>query len=189
MATKYGRMVTNLEWLTHNITLPFGHMVLQNHVTNWKRCISTTTLPMASKPDRMVTNLERLIPIILLYLLLTWSCEIMWQIKNISPLPQCLCPPNLTRWWLTLKGFFPYCYSTLWSCGPAKLRDKVKSFYLNYRRVYGHQACRMVTNHQGLQPMLLYPSVALSCKISPLPRSLWPPNLAGMWLTMMGTHP
>ena len=31
-----------------------------------------------------------------------WSCEIMWQIKNISLLPQSLWPPNLSGWWLTM---------------------------------------------------------------------------------------
>ena len=118
MATKYGRMVTNLERLTHNITLPFGHMVLQDHLTNWKRCISTTTLLMASKLDRMVTNLERLIPKILLYLLLTWSCEIMWQIKNIvsTTVPM---PTKLDKMVTNLEGLLPVLLLhplVMWSC-------------------------------------------------------------------------
>ena len=31
------------------------------------------------------------------------SCEIKWQIKNISPLPHCLWPPNLTEWWIAMS--------------------------------------------------------------------------------------
>ena len=35
MATKLGRMVTNLEWvLPINVTLLFGLVILRNHLTN-----------------------------------------------------------------------------------------------------------------------------------------------------------
>ena len=35
MVTKLGRLVTNLEAaFTHNVTLPFGQVVLQDHLTN-----------------------------------------------------------------------------------------------------------------------------------------------------------
>ena len=38
--------------------------------------------------------------------LITWSCEIIWQFKIIiSPLPQCLWPPNLANCKLTMRGF------------------------------------------------------------------------------------
>ena len=39
--------------------------------------------------------------------------------KNISPLPQCLWPPNLAVWWLTIQVFLPIkSYDSLitWSC-------------------------------------------------------------------------
>ena len=46
-----------------------------------------------------VTNLEQLLPIMLLYPLVTWPFEITWQtINTISPLPQCLWQPNLAGW-------------------------------------------------------------------------------------------
>ena len=69
----------------------------QNHVTNWIYCISTTTMPIANQLGRIMTILERLLPIMLLYALVTPFCETTWQSKNIiSALPQCLWPPNLT---------------------------------------------------------------------------------------------
>ena len=56
--------------------------------------------------------------------LITWFYEITWQTKTIiSPLPQNLWPPNLTGWWLTLRGSYPWCYSTLWSRGFVRSRD------------------------------------------------------------------
>ena len=35
--------------------------------------------------------------------LIMWSCWITWQSKNIFLLPQYLWPPNMARWWLTVK--------------------------------------------------------------------------------------
>ena len=55
--------------------------------------------------------------------LITWSWEIKWRPKiNISPLPQCLWPPNLTGWWLTSK------YSYLKQNMKFESRDLGKSF-------------------------------------------------------------
>ena len=44
-----------LHWLapTHKNTQPFGHLVLQDHVTNQNRDISATTVPMATKTGFM----------------------------------------------------------------------------------------------------------------------------------------
>ena len=95
---------------------------------------------MAIELGRMVTNLERLQQIMLLYPLVTWSCEITWQTKIItSPLPQYLWPPNLAEWWLTFRSSYPWCYYTLWSHGLVSSRDKLKQLYLDYHSAYGHQ--------------------------------------------------
>ena len=150
---------------------------------------------MASNLGRTVTNLEGLLPIMILYLLVTWFCEIKGQTKNIYPYS--LWPPNLAGWWLILSSFYP-CYSTLWSRGPARLRDKLKLLYLHYHNAYSHlihQLGRMVINPHGLLPLLLYHLLTWSCEIkwqtktiSSLPRCLWLPNLARVWLSIRKSH-
>ena len=58
---------------------------------------------MATKLGRMVACLDRFLTIMSSSILVTWYCKIMWQNKKIiSPIPQCIWPPNLTLWWLTL---------------------------------------------------------------------------------------
>ena len=49
-------------------------MVLQDHVTNKNHYISNNTVPMATKPGRVVTYIKWLQPIDLLDPLVTWSC-------------------------------------------------------------------------------------------------------------------
>ena len=46
------RQDDKLHWLapTHEVTQPFGHLVLQDHVTNQNHYISAKTVPMATKP-------------------------------------------------------------------------------------------------------------------------------------------
>ena len=61
----------------------------QDHVTNGKHRPSTTRVPMATKLGRMITYLDGLLPIKSHDPLITCSCKI------ISPIPQCLWPPNL----------------------------------------------------------------------------------------------
>ena len=48
---------------------------------------------MVKKLDRVMTELE-LLPIKSRDPLFTWSCEITRQIKNISPLSQCIWPSS-----------------------------------------------------------------------------------------------
>ena len=129
---------------SHNVTIPFGHVVLRDHATNWNH-MTTTTVPMATTLGRMVTNLKWILPIMLtlpfgpvvfqrsceklkplylhyhsvcghqtwflpimlLYPLVTWSCETTRQTEIIWPLPQCLRPPNLAGWWLVFRGSYP----------------------------------------------------------------------------------
>ena len=104
---------------------------------------------MHIKLGRMMTNLEGLLPMMLLYSLITWSCEIIWQSKVI----------NMSTTTVRIETKFG----------------------------------RMVNNIQRFLPiMLLYFLVAWSCKIggeiktSALPSCLWPPKLAGVWLTVRG---
>ena len=95
------------------------------YVTNLNYFVSTTTVPMATNFYSIVTNFEQLLAMFLhplVYPLVTWSCKIIWQIKNIfSLLPQCLWPPQclwLTlhqtgQGWLTMRGFCPQSHMNL----------------------------------------------------------------------------
>ena len=71
-------------------------MVTWGHVTNWKQYISSTT--MAIKLGNVVTYLEGLLFEKLNYPLITWFCEITWQIKNTSILLQCVKSTNVPAW-------------------------------------------------------------------------------------------
>ena len=54
---------TDLPWATptHKITWLFGHLVFQDHVTNWNHYIATITVSVGTKLGRMLTYLERLL--------------------------------------------------------------------------------------------------------------------------------
>ena len=61
------------------------------------------------------------------------------QTKNIvSPLPECLWPPNPTGLQLTVIGSCSYSHMTLWSRVPGRSRNKPKSLYLSFQSPYGH---------------------------------------------------
>ena len=55
----------DLTWLifTHKVKWPYNHVVLQDHVTNEKRYISSTTMPMTTTLGRMMAYLDWLLPI------------------------------------------------------------------------------------------------------------------------------
>ena len=56
---------------------------------------------MTTKLGKMVTYLEGLLPIKLNDALIMWSSKITWKTKTIiSPIPQCLWPPNLAGQYL-----------------------------------------------------------------------------------------
>ena len=117
MATKLARMVT---WMTFNHKVKqcsdHVHVVLQSHVTNENHYISTVWVPMATKLGRIVTYLDGLPSIKLPGFLIMWFYEITWQTKTIiSPLQQCLWPPNLGGWWLTLMDSHLESHMTLLS--------------------------------------------------------------------------
>ena len=87
-------------------TQPFGRVDSQVHETNQNHYISTFTVAVATKLGRMVTYLVGLLPI------KSNGTLITWQIRIISPLPQCLWPPNFGSRWLTLRGSYPASHMT-----------------------------------------------------------------------------
>ena len=98
-------------------------------------------ISMAIKLGRMVTCHEGLLAIKSHDILIKWSYyKVISQTKIIiSSIPQCLWPPNMAGWWVTLSGFHPYSYSTQWQRSLARSRDKLKPLYLHYYSPYSHQ--------------------------------------------------
>ena len=157
-------------------------MVFARSCNKLKNNISTTTV---LKRDSMVTNLERLQRIMLLYPLVTWYCKITWQMKTIlSPLPRYVRSPNLVEWRLTVSVLYPSFYSTLWSRGLPKLYDKLKK-YLHYHDAYDHQiqqGCHLPwggSTHKVTWP--LDHETNQNHYIST--------TLVVVWLTIRGSHP
>ena len=78
----------------------FDEVVLQDHMTNQHHYIYTTTVPMTTKFDRVVTYYEEVQLTKLFDPSNTWFCEItwqIWQIKNfISLLALSQWPPTFT---------------------------------------------------------------------------------------------
>ena len=115
--TKLGRMVTlqryDVTWGEALIKLYDNTNTFSWEFTWQTKKISTIKMYMAAKHYRMVTNLEGLLPMVLLDPLITWSCGITWQTKTIFPLPQCLWPQNLIRWWLSSSVFYLFSHITI----------------------------------------------------------------------------
>ena len=57
----------------------------------------------------------------------------------LSLLPQNLQPPNLVGWWLKLRTPTLPSYMSLWSCGLAMSRKKIKLLRLHFHRTNEHQ--------------------------------------------------
>ena len=106
IATKLGRMVLDqmvLWWrdllrLRDKLKPPY----LQYHIACGHQTLWEGDLPGAD-PSIELRN-----PLVM------WSCKIKWQTKTIiSPQPQHLWSPNLTGWWITLKGSYPFSHMSL----------------------------------------------------------------------------
>ena len=116
-----------------------------------QKYIPTTGMPTATKLGRAVTYRKEIPPKKSRDPLIPWSYEIAWQIKNISPLPQCPWPPNLTGWSRTLRGSYPLSQMTLQSCGLVRSHDKLRT-YLHYLNAYSHQTWQGVDIKDGDLP-------------------------------------
>ena len=72
--------------------------------------------------------------------LVSWSCEVTWNILDVvSLLPQGLWTLNLVKWWFNLRNLSPFIHTTLWTSGRVRSCDELKRFYINYRNTSGHQ--------------------------------------------------
>ena len=121
---------------------------LITHVTNREYCISTTAMPTATKFGRVLTHHKGL-PLIN-------TDEIMWRPKNIiSPLTECLWPPNLAGWWPNLIRFYTLTcyiliiYSTLWSSDLTRSPDNLNHIFTTTVPM-ASKLDRIVTYHERL---------------------------------------
>ena len=88
-----------------------------------KHCLFTTTMLMATKRGRMMTYLERLLPIKSNGHINTWSCNITWQTKIIIySLTQCLWQSILAGWGYTIRSFHSWSHQIFWSRDCARSR-------------------------------------------------------------------
>ena len=131
---------------------------------------------MVMKPGKMMTCLEGLLLIKSNEPLITCSCEITWQTKIIiSPLWQCLWPPNVEVWWLTLRGSYPQSHMIIWW-------QVLWNHYISNTTIHmATKLDRMVTYLKGFLPMSDASWVTWSCEItwkikniSPIPQCFWP---------------
>ena len=87
--------------LSHDVTLPFNHLIMRGHMTNWKFNISSSEWFMIPKVCMLVVCNEG-------NSLTTPSCKITWQTNDeISSLSQCLWASNVGGWWLIMKRTHP----------------------------------------------------------------------------------
>lgn len=145
-----------LTWKLRYHLKKWGSTILQDHVTNWKHYIPTTTMLMATKAWRMVTNFKWLLSIKPHDHALTWFCEITWKTKIIiypnklgkvetynGELPSMKSPFKVT-WniksvvfllpfvvYIPLTSLYPWSHTTLWILGHVRSHNKLKT-YLNY---------------------------------------------------------
>ena len=95
MTTKQGRMVAHLD----------GLLLMKSHDPL-----------MAMTFGSILTYLKRLLTVKSHNALIMWSYKVTWQTKIIvSLLPECLRPPNLAGWLVTLMGCYLLSHMTLWS--------------------------------------------------------------------------
>ena len=83
---------------------------------------------------------------------IAWSFKTMWQSKTfISPLSQCLWPPNVEGLLRTLRNYDLFIHITFYSSGVAGSSENLKA-YLNYHNTYHNtqwskHLTRLVTYH------------------------------------------
>ena len=91
---------------THKVSWPYNH-ILQDYMTG-ENHIATTTVSVATKFGRVKMYNEELLSIKSQVPLITWSCKVTQKIRSIISLAlQSLWPPNLARWWFTMRSFIP----------------------------------------------------------------------------------
>ena len=127
----------------------------------------------------MVTNLERLLPIMLLYLLVTWSCEITGRTKNISNTTM----PTTIKLGRGMTYHERFTHNAAWPLNTCLTgsRDKLKPLFRHYRNAFGHKTWQGddLTWTSNNHIITWSYEIIWQTKIAyPLPQCLRLPNLA-----------
>ena len=133
---------------TQNFTWSFNHVAFWDDVTNHNCYNLTTTVPLATKLDRMVIYLEGLLILFIkpFNALITWSYKVTRQTKIIIfPLPEIQWRPNLQDdnlpWWAaTNKDTRPSC-------------DKLNRYICNVTVFIANKFSRMASFLKWLLPI------------------------------------
>ena len=166
-------MVNLLWWApTHRGTWTFYHVVFQDHLTNE----NLLYLHYQSAYGHRIWQNSNL----------HWRAhthdEITWQTKSIiTPIPQCIWPPNLVEW-RALDHLI------IWSCLITWQSKNGISLLLQYLWPPNLARAPLIK--------LLYPSITWIYRVtwhvkylSPLTLDQWLPNMARWWFTVTGFHP
>ena len=109
--------------------------------------IDKTARPMTTKLSIVVSYVDGKPCMKLHDPLITYTCEVMWQIKNkIFPLLQGLWPPNLARWWWVIVGItLQWSCMTHWSLVYLRSCHKLKIKYLLFSKCMATKLGRAMT--------------------------------------------
>ena len=179
----------DLPWLlfAHKIIWRYNHVVLWDHMTNLKHCVSTTIMLMATKYGWVMTYLAWRLPMKSHDHIIRWSCKIIWQTRIIMyRLTQCLWLSTLAGWRYTIRSFLPFTRSF----NHVVLKGQVNHFSCCVTTVTRPMCTRLggkvVTWYKELQPIKSHNPLSTCSrdkfyKISTLLQYPWLPNPAG-WL-------
>ena len=135
MATKLGRMVTySVKLPTINSFTLWSHGLARSY-DKQKSLYIQKQCDYGCKLGRMITYLDKFLPIQLHYPLITWSYKTTWQTKTIiSPLTVSMATKiaRMVIYLVRLLIIKPY------KTGLVRLRDK-NHLYLYYKSAYGKQ--------------------------------------------------
>ena len=74
----------------YKVIQSFSHMVLQGPLTNKNNYVSIIRVPMATKLNRMMISLDRLLPVLSHGPLITWPCDIQVSLTGGGSVRKCL---------------------------------------------------------------------------------------------------
>ena len=114
----------------------------QDHLTNWNHYISTNTVPVTTKRNRVVTKFERLLSIIFFPNSTLWSRDLARSCNELKSLYLHYPSAYSNQTWqdddLNCAASTP---KVTWPYNKVILGDheKLKSSYIHYHNVYHHQ--------------------------------------------------
>ena len=122
---------------------------------------------MATKFGRMLAYLEQLPPIRLLIPLVMWSCKVTRQTKTIiSPLLQCLWPPNLLGCETYVEELLSYSHMTFNHVLLFRLRDSLKICFSTCTRLMATKLGRVLTTRKRFSMQTLKSSQLLEVRVT-----------------------